>query len=137
MSDTTALLAHIQGLNAATLAWVAENPTQRWACTYTEDMSHWLDMKVSTVEEFTRYNLVCEVFEATRSVWGYKPSWSGLMSQSVESLQSELETLMEASKGMAEAEAMHDAYNEELEKQEQFICPLGELMFIDGCWKVA
>ncbi len=40
------------------------------------------------------YNLVCDVFELTRSIYGYKPSWSHLDSLTDDVLKAEVEFLM-------------------------------------------
>ncbi|MGA0875221.1 MAG: hypothetical protein ACO3Q6_08290 [Ilumatobacteraceae bacterium] len=87
MNNTSDLAAALATRNAATLAWVAEDPSNRWACALTEDLAHWAEMGVTTAAELDHYLLVCDVFEGTREAWGYKPSWAGLMEASTEELQ--------------------------------------------------
>lgn len=76
--------------NAATLAWVAESPTTRWATTLATDLAHWASVGVFTAAQLDHYLLVCEVFESSRAAYGYKPSWAGLMSTDDATLKREL-----------------------------------------------
>ena len=87
------LLTHLTEIKDRTEAWVAEDPANRWACYPVVDLAHWAQYGITTVEQFTHYNLVCEVFEATRSAFGYKPNWGGLNQLSNTELQRELEEL--------------------------------------------
>jgi len=91
MNNTSDLAAALAARNAKTLAWVAEDPSNRWAMTLVEDLAHWAEMGVTTAAELDHYLLVVDAFESTRSAWGYKPSWSGLMEQSDAELQRTIE----------------------------------------------
>lgn len=136
MSDTTALLAHIQSLNAATIAWVNEDPAARWACTLTEDMPYWVnECKISTPDEFDHHMLVTDVYEATKSIWGYKPSWKGLCECTSEELRSELAALSMHAKDAIQAEVDYSEWLEAMEDQQKWENPLNEIFFQDGCWK--
>jgi hypothetical protein len=90
MNDLT---NHIKKLNEKTTAWVAEDPKNRWASMFTEDLEHWTKIGVTTPEEFDKYLLVVDVYELTRSAYGFKPSWSHLMNSSKESLENEIKIL--------------------------------------------
>ena len=136
MSNTTSLLSHIQALNAATLAWVAEAPATRWACTITEDLGHWAEYGITTPAEFDHHDLVSSVFETTRSVWGYKPSWSGLMAMTNDELKADLHRLHEASVDMAAQQDAYDAWADAMDAQEQWANPSGEAFFKNGCWNM-
>lgn len=59
-------------------AWVAEDPANRWAASSTQDAAHWAGMGITTVEAYNHYCLVCDVYETTREVFGYKPNWAHL-----------------------------------------------------------
>jgi hypothetical protein len=87
MKNTNDLAAALTARNAKTLAWVAEDPSNRWAMTLVEDLAHWAEVGVTTAAELDHYLLVCDVFEGTREAWGYKPSWADLMEASTEELQ--------------------------------------------------
>ena len=45
---TKTLAQYLRDRNAATEAWVAEDPTNRWAGMYTEDLTHWAETGVLT-----------------------------------------------------------------------------------------
>lgn len=84
------LLEEINNRNAKTLAWIAESPETRWATTLTTDLAHWAESGVTTPAELEKYLLVCDVYEAHRAAWGFKPSWSNLMSWDITQLNEEL-----------------------------------------------
>ena len=103
------LINHIQTLNAKSRAWVAEDAANRWSSLLSEDTAHWAEMGIHTVAEFKHYMLVVDVFESTRSVHGYKPSWSHLMAATDEMLEREMAQL--------EREAKRQCEDEEREEQ--------------------
>lgn len=116
------LAAYIAEKNAKTLAWVAEDSANRFACTLTEDIQHWASYGVTTPEQLEKYLLACDVYETTKSVWGYKPDWRGLMSLSLEELQADAERLQRDSEAQMERQAeeeMEFAAWEAREREEQ------------------
>ncbi len=99
------LAAHIAALNAKTQAWVNEAaPGVRWASGLTEDLAHWAEYGITTPEQLDHYLLVSDVFEMTRCIWDYKPSWSGLMALSNAHLEAELESMRAEAKRREEEE---------------------------------
>lgn len=102
--DLTALQAHLNAIRTRTEAWVAEDPANRWACYPVDEAEFWAKQGITTVEAFEHYMLVSQVFEMTREVWGYKPSWSHLNAASDESLREEVKSLSEHGKRQREAE---------------------------------
>ena len=90
------LLAHIRNLNAKTSAWVAEDPTKRMAGLYVEEADHWSSIGITTVDEFNRYNLMMEVYDFHKTVYGFKPSYAHLKSLTTKELEEELESLNRA-----------------------------------------
>lgn len=112
---TNELLAHLAEIRRKTEAWVAEDPTNRWATIPTEDLEHWEKLGITTVAQYKHYNLVCTAYEMTRSAFGYKPSWVHLTEMSSEDLQKEIDFLAEECKRQIEAEKRE----EEAERQEQ------------------
>lgn len=117
-NEQTALVNHIRSLNEKTLAWVAEGEG-RWACTFVEDLEHWAESGVYTVLDFTKYNLATEIYEATKSVYGYKPNWSTLMSCTVEQLESEAAVLRHDAEEFRKMEERNRAYREEELREEE------------------
>lgn len=108
------LITHIKNLNEQSIAWVNQDPVNRFSSLYSEDISHWNSMNIFTADDFNRHNLICNVFESTRSILGYKPSWAGLSSLSTEALQQELVSLNRIANAQLEddkaAEAKEQSY---------------------------
>lgn len=119
-NEQTALVNHIRSLNEKTLAWVAEGEG-RWACTFVEDLEHWAGSGVNTVEDFVKYNLATEIYEATKSVYGYKPNWSALMSRTVEELEEEANVIRIDAVEFRKMEERYNAYREEELRQEEWL----------------
>lgn len=65
-----------------------------------EDIDFHAESGLFSIADFEHYELVNEVFEATRSVYGYKPSWPKLKEMTNEALRKELE-------------AIHNSFNNE------------------------
>jgi hypothetical protein len=99
------LAAHLKALNAKSAAWVAEDPKNRFASGLTEDLAHWHEYGVKTADDLDHYLLVVDVFEMTRSLYGYKPSWADLMAQSNTQLLDQIQSLKRESEEQAEAES--------------------------------
>ena len=69
----TDLLTHLKTENDKTLAWVAEDPSNRWAVTYTEDLEHWASLGVTTVEDLELYEFQCNYSDMYKYVYGFRP----------------------------------------------------------------
>ena len=65
----TTLLQHIESLNAQAQAWMDSHPGD-WCSMYTDDMSHWADMGVYTVEDFKRNQLINSISDASKDLYG-------------------------------------------------------------------
>jgi hypothetical protein len=63
------LLQHIESLNARADLMMEQEPGL-WMSKYTDDMSHWADMGVYTVEDFTRYELINGISDASKDLYG-------------------------------------------------------------------
>lgn len=87
------LVAHIQNLNAKTQAWIDEDPTNRGAGMLVDEPEHWARYDVHTVAQFEHYMAATELYEATKSKWGYKPDWRSLKAMSTEELVEALRKL--------------------------------------------
>jgi hypothetical protein len=102
-NDQQNLLNHLNAIKTKTEAWVAEDPTNRWACYPVTDLAHWAAYGITTVEQFEHHSLVGEAFELTRSAFGYKPSWAGLDGMTNEALKAEIASLADMVKREIEA----------------------------------
>lgn len=108
-TDSAALLAHLLAIKAQILAWVAQDPQNRWACYPTTEVAHWNQQGIFTVAQYEHHSLVCNAFESIRSAFGYKPSWSGLDSLSNEALQAEIDTCSRVVRAEIDAEQAEEA----------------------------
>jgi hypothetical protein len=89
----TSLASHLAALNAKTLAWVAEDPTNRWAGTYTEDLAHWAEMGIHTVAQFKRHENESLFWDMYKEVTGCRPRHVNLKDMSDAELEHELDLL--------------------------------------------
>lgn len=67
------LAEHLAKLNAEKLAWIAEDPDNRWTGLYVEDLGHWTEYGVTTVAQFQRYEMESMVWEMYKDVTGIRP----------------------------------------------------------------
>lgn len=91
----TDLMTHIKTLNDQTRAWVAAAPG-RFAGTWTEDMDHWAEMGVYTVDQFERYVLIEEIWDSYKEAYGVRPRHMDLNSMTMDELVDEARSLREA-----------------------------------------
>ena len=63
------LLRHIEMLNAKADLMMAQEPGL-WMSKYTDDMSHWADMGIFTVEDFKRSQLINGISDASKDLYG-------------------------------------------------------------------
>jgi len=68
----TDLLTYLKEQNAEKMAWMAEGEG-RWTGLFTEDLAHWAEYDVYTVEDFERYMNVQTYSDWFKSVMGYRP----------------------------------------------------------------
>ena len=92
MTDIT-LAQHLSNLNAEKLAWIAEDPDNRWAGLWVEDLAHWAEMNIFTVAQFKRYDLETLVWEMYKDAMGFRPRHIDFKSMSDEELQAEADSL--------------------------------------------
>lgn len=114
-----ALTAHIVALNLATKAWVAVDPTNRWAGLLVEDLGHWAEHGVHTVAEFNRYLDECAYSDGYKEVYGVRPGYISRMSDA--ELASALDSLSAVAKDEAKREEFYaslDAENARLDAME-------------------
>jgi hypothetical protein len=111
MSNMT-LAEHLAALNAEKLAWIAEDPNNRWTGLYVEDLAHWAEIGVLTVRDFKRYELESTIWELYKDVTGIRPRHMDFKSMSYEELERECDLLYR----MLEDEIKRE---EEWQKQEE------------------
>lgn len=81
------LSTYISEKNAKTKAWVAEDPKNRWAGLLSEDMFHWAEQGITTVEDFKRWELETYIWDTYKDAHGTRPRHIDFKSMSLEELQ--------------------------------------------------
>lgn len=87
----SALLKHIEALNAKTQAWIDEDPGNRWAGMMTTDLDHWAECGVYTPEQFDRLMDEECYSDVYKDRYGVRPR--NISSMSDEELRNALERL--------------------------------------------
>lgn len=123
------LAQHLANLNAEKLAWIAEDPDNRWTGLWVEDLAHWHEMGIFTVQQFKRYDLETLVWEMYKDAHGFRPRHIDFKSMSDEELQKEADYLGEMISRQIEADkdweeemieyAYQDAVEEDKDRAEQ------------------
>jgi len=65
------LKEHIQGINAKSLEWLAENPTG-FVTTLEEDPEYWAEMGITTVDQFERDMLISDISDISKEKNGMR-----------------------------------------------------------------
>lgn len=119
------LIEHIKSLNAKTLAWVAEDPANRWSTTLVEDPAHWATYGVTTVEEFERHTLEGSIWDLYKDAHGVRPRGYDFKAMTTEQLKGLQADLIAFCKANAEWEAEYyreaDARHAEWEAEQRRI----------------
>lgn len=87
------LALYLRERNAKTEAWVAEDPDNRWAGTYTEDLAHWAEAGIFTVAQFKRNENETLFWEMYKDATGVSPRGIDFKSMSDEELEKEIDSL--------------------------------------------
>lgn len=103
-AEETLLISHIRQENAKLEAWVAEDPENRFAGMITDEIDHWRDYGIHSVEQYEKYMLAAEIVDSHKEAYGFKPSWSHLMSLSMEELEEESRQVSAAAQAAYEEE---------------------------------
>lgn len=104
--------------NAATEAWVAEDPANRWAGTYTEDLAHWAEIGVLTMRDFLRYEMETQYSDLYKDVYGCRPRVN-LSEWTYEKLVDETDYLMRELENQAAYEAEYQVRQVEIDAEEE------------------
>lgn len=109
---------YLAALNAKTLAWVAEDPANRWAGLLTEDLSHWAEYGVFTVAQFKRWEMETNIREFAKDVYGFRPSYD-FASMTDEDLEKEFDYLAKANERAIAADAEWERQEEEYRLEQE------------------
>ena len=115
---TMTLAEYLRDRNAKTEAWVAEDPDNRWAGTYTEDLAHWAEMGVLTVRDFERYEMETSIWDLYKEVYGFRPRHMDIASMTFEQLNKEYDYLLTEMKRQEESDRAYIAHCEQIEAEQ-------------------
>jgi uncharacterized protein with von Willebrand factor type A (vWA) domain len=87
------LAAHLAALNAEKLAWVAEDPANRWTGLWVEDLIYWAGLGIFTVKDFQRHENETLFWDMYKEVFGVRPRHVNLKDMSDEELEKEIDLL--------------------------------------------
>lgn len=87
------LQQHLKNLNAEKLAWIAEDPDNRWTGLYVEELDFWAEYGVTTVAEFQRHENESCFWDMYKEVFGVRPRHVNLKDMSDAELEKELDLL--------------------------------------------
>lgn len=122
---TMTLAQHLANLNAEKLAWVAEDPANRWTGLYVEELDFWAEMGVYTVAQFKRHENETLFWEMYKDVTGFRPRHVNLADMSDEQLEREIDLLgrmIEDEIKREEEWAIEEmAYTQELAEEENIL----------------
>ena len=110
----TTLLQHIEALNARADLLMAQEPGL-WMSKYTDDMSHWYDMGIYTVEDFKRYELINGISDASKDLYGcrLRLNWDEM---TIEDMESTYDSICRQLREQFEEEQATAAWEAELER---------------------
>lgn len=124
------LLQHIESLNAQADLMMEQEPGL-WMSKYTDDMSHWADMGVFTVEDFKRYELINGISDASKDLYGCRMrlAWDEM---DIEDLEQTYENLCYQLRLQFEDEKAAEAWEAECKKGLSLDCdPLPYEEYVD------
>ena len=117
-NDQAALQARLDADKASTLAWVAEDADNRWACYATTDLAHWAEQGVTSVALYEHNRAAADHYDTYKDVNGIRCRWMDYSTMTTEQIELETAALNEQWQGEAEWEAHCDDIQNE---KDQFI----------------
>ena len=96
------VMNHLKAIADKSIAWVNEAPESRWCATEIYTLEHIRSMGYTSIAVYERKRLEIAVYETTRSVYGYKPSFEGILNSTTEELKAELESMEKSARLMKE-----------------------------------
>ena len=131
----TTLLQHIEALNAQADLMMEQDPGL-WMSKYTDDMSHWADMGVFTVEDFKRNELINGISDASKDLYGcrLRLDWDEM---SIEDMEATYDNICRQLNEQFEEEKEAAAYEAELKKglpNDVEPLPYEEYAYLEGAY---
>jgi hypothetical protein len=104
---------YIAEQNKKTQAWIDEDPKNRWAGLLSEDMFHWAEQGITTVEHFKRYELETYIWDCYKDVHGIRPRWINFSEMSTAEMEKMADDLAKEAKESIEREEQEQALAKE------------------------
>ena len=110
----TTLLQHIESLNAHADVMMAQEPGL-WMSKWTDDISHWNEMGIFTVEDFERNSLINNISDASKELYGCRLrfDWD---EKTLEELRATYDNIVKQLNEQYELEKEAEAYEAEMKK---------------------
>lgn len=115
--DQAALQARLDADKAETLAWIAEDSDNRWACYATTDLAHWAEQGVYTVDQYDHNRAAADHYDTYKEVNGIRCRWMDYSTMTTEEIEMETVALNEQWQAKTGWQAHID---EVLEEKEQY-----------------
>jgi hypothetical protein len=127
------LLRHIEMLNAKADQMMAEEPGL-WMSKYTDDLAHWAEMGVHTVEDFKRNELINGISDASKDLYGcrLRLNWDEM---SIEDMEATYDNICKQLREQFEMEKEAEAFEAELKKGLSLDCeplPYEEFVYLEN-----
>ncbi len=114
------LIQLLEARKAKTLAWIAEDPDNRWASYPVQELEHWHGYGIHTAEQFVAYEMRAQLYDLYKDVHGVRPRHLNMEKMSDEEIQLETDSLFAAMDEEEEHKRLSDmswqdhlsAYNE-------------------------
>jgi hypothetical protein len=114
------LLTHLQTINAETQKWI-DADSGRWATKWTEDLEHWHEMAVYSVEHFNKYVAIATYSDTYKELYGHRPSLSVFSRMTLAEMELELESVFDEIAAQNAYEHEMDAFMDEMYAEEQHV----------------
>ena len=113
------LAEHLAALNAEKLAWIAEDPDNRWTGLYVEELEHWAEYGVYTVAQFQRHELESMIWEMYKDVTGIRPRHLDFKAMSDQELNDLADYLGSQMERAIEEEAAYIEHCKQIEAEQE------------------
>ena len=102
------LTDYLAARKAETLAWIAVDPSNRWASYPAQDLEHWAGYGITTVAQFERHEARATLYDFYKSVMGFRPHFNTdeLTDEQVDAEMASLQSYAEFDRDQEALEAM-------------------------------
>lgn len=120
------LIEYVKAENVKTLAWINEDPSNRWASLHSEDLEDWEARGIYNLNDFKRDELATYIYEAYKDAYGVKGRHYNFEEMSFEELEEEAKRISNAVS--EEIERVKVLQNKNIEEFEARVKETSELL---------